>query len=95
MPPKFLSSVPWNLGWKVPRTFQAIMVVFWGSSWPPKLPNGFPRVVLSRIYNGGSNQTEAFHTHLAAYPPKLPPLMEEYCFPLQCSMLGTGDTGVA
>ena len=31
MPPKFLPSVPWNLGRKVHRTFQAILVAFWGS----------------------------------------------------------------
>ena len=49
MPPKFRPSVVWNLGWKVPRTFHAILVAMWGSGWLPKLPSGFPRVVPSRI----------------------------------------------
>ena len=94
MPPKFLPSVPWNLGRKVPETFRAILVVFWGSSWLPKLASGFPGVVPTRIYYWGSDPTEACGTHLAGYPPKLPPVMEEYCSLLQCSMLGTGGTCV-
>ena len=73
MPPKFLPPVPWNLGRKVPRTFQAILVAFWGSRWLPKFPSGFPGVVPSRIYNEGSDPTEALCTHLARYAPKLPP----------------------
>ena len=77
---------------EVPRTFQAILVAFWGSGWLPKLPSGFPGIVAGRMYNGGSKPIEAYRTHLAGYPPKLPPVMEEYCSLLQCCMLGTGGT---
>ena len=79
MPPKFLPSVPWNLGQKVHRTFQAILLGFWGSSWQPKLPSSLLVVVTSRIPNGGSDPTEAYRMHLAGYPAKSPPLMQEYC----------------
>ena len=92
MPPKFLPSVPWNLGCKVPRGLQGIFVVFWGLSWLPKLPTGFQGVVPRCIENGGSDPFEAYRTHLAGYPPKLPPVMEEYCSFLQCNMLGTSGT---
>ena len=40
----------------------------------------------------GPLKMEAYRTHLAGYPPKLPPVMEECCSPLQCSMQGTGGT---
>ena len=40
--PKFLPSYPGTVGWKVHRTFQAILVWFWVPSWLPKLPSIFP-----------------------------------------------------
>ena len=76
---KFLPSVPWNLGWKDQETFLAILVAFWGPLWLPKLLSTFLGVVPSHIQNGGSRPTIAYRTHLAKYPPKLPPVMGEYC----------------
>ena len=40
--PKFLPSYTGMVGWKVHRTFQAILVAFWVPSWLPKLPSIFP-----------------------------------------------------
>ena len=40
--PKILPNYPGAVGRKVHRTFLAILDVFWGLSWLPKLPSIFP-----------------------------------------------------